>query len=126
MPRYETSKTIKKRTISNKKRIRIFESTICSEIPNAFWEKKKHVVDLPYEKDFNEKEIPTKARPIQMNPEMEQICRQEIKDLENKGLIRKSKSPWSCSAFYVIKNAEIERGTPRLVINYKPLNKVLR
>ena len=68
----------------------------------------------------------TKARPIQMNPEMEQICRQEIKNLENKGLIRKNKSPWSCSTFYVIKNAEIERGTLRLVINYKPLNKVLR
>ena len=44
----------------------------------------------------------TKARPIQMNPEMKQICRQEIKDLENKGLIRKSKSTWNCSAFYVI------------------------
>ena len=29
------------------------------------------------------------------------------------------------SAFYVQKTAEIERGTPRLVINYKPLNKVL-
>ena len=27
--------------------------------------------------------------------------------------------------FYVQKNVEIERGTPRLVINYKPLNKVL-
>ena len=54
-----------------------------------------------------------------MNLEMEQICRQKIKDLENKGLIRKNKSPWSCFAFYIIKNAEIERGTPRLVINYK-------
>ena len=42
-----------------------------------------------------------------------------------KKLIRNSKSPWSCSAFYVQKNAEIERGTPRLVINYKPLNKFL-
>ena len=31
----------------------------------------------------------------------------------------------SCVAFYVKKNAEIERGTPCLVINYKPLNKVL-
>ena len=40
-------------------------------------------------------------------------------------LIRKSKSPWSCAAFYVKKNAEIERGTPCLVINCKPLNKVL-
>jgi hypothetical protein len=31
-------------------------------------------------------------------------------------------SPWSCSAFYVQKNAELERGAPRLVINYKPIN----
>ena len=42
-----------------------------------------------------------------------------------KVIIRKSKSPWSCAAFYVRKNAEIERGVPRLVINYKPLNDVL-
>jgi hypothetical protein len=28
--------------------------------------------------------------------------------------------------FYVRKNAEIERGVPRLVINYKPLNDVLK
>ena len=41
-------------------------------------------------------------------------------------LIRPSKSPWSCSAFYVQNQAEIERGAPRLVINYKPLNKVLQ
>ena len=69
---------------------------VCSDVPNAFWHRKKHIVDLPYIKDFNEKK-----------------------------LIRNSKSPWSCSAFYVQKNTEIERGTPRLVINYKPLNKVL-
>ena len=28
------------------------------------------MVSLPYEKDFTEKQIPTKARPIQMNPEL--------------------------------------------------------
>jgi hypothetical protein len=28
-------------------------------------------------------------------------------------------------AFYIRKNAEIERGVPRLVINYKPINNVL-
>ena len=44
----------------------------------------------------------------------------------DKGLIRKSKSPWSCAAFYVNKQSEIERGTPRLVINYKPLNQALQ
>ena len=65
------------------------ESTICSEIPNAFWERKKHVVDLPYEKDFNEKEIPTKARPIQMNPEMEQICRHLNKRFRKQRLNKK-------------------------------------
>ena len=86
---------------------------------------KKHIVDLPYVKDFNEKNIPTKARPIQMNVETVEFCKKEINDLLEKKLIRNSKSPWSCSAFYVQKNAEIESGTPRLVINYKPLNKVL-
>ncbi|KAL6346174.1 hypothetical protein AAG906_027912 [Vitis piasezkii] len=66
------------------------------------------IKELPYEPDFSEKNIPTKARLIEMN-----------KDL-------KSKSPWSCSTFYVQKQVELERGTPRLVINYKPLNDALR
>ena len=41
-------------------------------------------------------------------------------------LIRKSKSPWSYSTFYVKKQAELERGTPRLVINYKAFNDALK
>ena len=41
-------------------------------------------------------------------------------------MIRKSKSPWSCSTFYVQKQVELERWTPRLVINYKSLNDALR
>ncbi|RZB70799.1 hypothetical protein D0Y65_035662 [Glycine soja] len=61
-----------------------------------------------------------------MNEELLQYCQKEIKDLLDKGLIRKSKSPWSCAAFYVNKQSEIERGTPRLVINYKPLNQALQ
>ena len=98
---------------------------VCTDVPNAFWHRKKHIVDLPYVKDFDEKNIPTKARPIQMNVETVKFCKKEIHDLLEKKLIRNSKSPWSCSAFYVQKNVEIERGTPQLVINYKPLNKVL-
>ena len=101
------------------------ENNLCSSIPNAFWNRKQHMVSLPYEKDFNEKQIPTKARPIQMNPELLEYCKKEIQDLLDKNLIRPSLSPWSCAAFYVQKASEIERGTPRLVINYKPLNKVL-
>ena len=47
-----------------------------------------------------------------MNAETVEFCKKEIHDLLEKKLIRNSKSPWSCSAFYVQKNAEIERGTP--------------
>ena len=98
---------------------------VCSNLPTAFWHRKKHEVALPYVKDFKEKDIPTKARPIQMNHELMDVCKAEIEDLFRKGIIRNSKSLWSCPAFYVQKNTEIERGVPRLVINYKPLNKVL-
>nr|KYP70658.1 polyprotein [Cajanus cajan] len=84
------------------------------------------MVSLPYEKDFTDRQIPTKARPIQMSHELVNHCQKEIKDLLSKGLIRKSKSPWSCAAFYVNKASEIERGAPRLVINYKPLNQALQ
>ena len=100
--------------------------TICSDLPNAFWNRKKHVVDLPYESTFSETQIPTKSRPIQMTSKLLETCKTEIQELLDKKLIRKSRSPWSCAAFYVNKNAEIERGTPRLVINYKPLNSALR
>ncbi|MDD0148442.1 reverse transcriptase family protein, partial [Shigella flexneri] len=43
-----------------------------------------------------------------------------------KKLIKTSSSPWSCTWFYVNKHSEIEMGVPRMVINYKPLNKVLK
>jgi hypothetical protein len=69
------------------------EQQICSDLPNAFWKRKQHIVDLPYEDTFSEKLIPTKARPIQMNADLEQHCRLEIRDLESKGLIQKSRSP---------------------------------
>jgi len=106
--------------------IQHIQSTICSDLPHAFWNWKKHIVDLPCEKDFHEKQIPTKGIPIQMNEELLQYCQKEIKDLLDKGFIRKSQSPWSCATFYVNKQVELERGTPRLVINYKPLNQALQ
>ena len=61
-----------------------------------------------------------------MNEKILEYCKQEIDSLLKKKLIRPSKSPWSCAAFYIQNAAEIERGAPRLVINYKPLNKVLQ
>ncbi len=67
----------------------------------------------PYEKDFDEKQIPTKTRQFQINFDLEQHYRMKIQDLESKGLITKSRSPWSFAAFYVNRNSEIERETPR-------------
>ena len=69
------------------------------------------MVLLPYEKDFNEKQIPTKARPIQTSPELLEYCKKEINDLLSKKLIRPSHSPWSCAAFYVQKASEIKRNS---------------
>ncbi|KAL4199047.1 hypothetical protein AMTRI_Chr03g142980 [Amborella trichopoda] len=57
------------------------ETSICSEHPNAFWERKKHSISLPYEQGFEEKQIPTKARPIQMNTILLDMCQKEITDL---------------------------------------------
>ena len=51
------------------------EKNLYSSIPNAFWNRKQHMVSLPYEKIFNEKQIPTKARPIQMNSELLEYCK---------------------------------------------------
>ncbi|KAG2689260.1 hypothetical protein I3760_09G132400 [Carya illinoinensis] len=61
---------------------------VCSELPNAFWHRKKYVVSLPYVKDFSENLIPTKARPIQMNRETLEFCKNEIQDLLAKNIIR--------------------------------------
>ena len=53
---------------------------VCSNIPNAFWHRKQHEVELPYEPDFSENNIPTKAKPIQMNKELLRYCEKEIHD----------------------------------------------
>ena len=46
------------------------ETEICSNPPIDFWHRHRHIVQLPHEKNFNERQIPTKARPIQMNNEL--------------------------------------------------------
>ena len=84
------SKQIQERIKNIQKQI---EENLCSSIPNAFWNRKQHMVSLPYEKDFNEKQIPTKARPIQINPELLEYYKKEINDLLDKKLIRPSHSP---------------------------------
>ena len=34
---------------------------VCSDLPTAFWHRKRYEVALPYGKDFKENDIPTKA-----------------------------------------------------------------
>ena len=48
---------------------KLFKDYIRANIPNAFRNSKQHMVELPYEKDFDERNIPTKACSIQMNKE---------------------------------------------------------
>jgi len=45
------------------------EKEICETNPTNFWHRKKYISALPYIDNFDEKQIPTKARPIQMNQE---------------------------------------------------------
>ena len=91
---------------------------------------KKEIQYKKTEENLKSKQIQERIKQIQQqienNPELLEYCKKEINDLLDKKLIRPSHSPWSCAAFYVRKASEIERGTPRLVINYKPLNKVLQ
>ena len=61
-----------------------------------------------------------------MNEKLLEYCKQEIDSLLKKKLIRPLKSPSSCVAFYVQNTVELERGAPKSVINYKPLNKILQ
>ena len=82
------------------------ETNLCYYIPNAFWSRKQHKVSLPYVDGFDENQIPIKERPIQMNVQLLEYCKQEIKYLLDKNLIIKSHSPWSCVAFYVQKPSD--------------------
>ena len=70
---------------------KLFEEYVYANIPNAFWDIKQHVVELPYGKHFNERNILKMARPIQMNKELLEFCVKEIQYLLDKRLIRFSK-----------------------------------
>ena len=52
---------------------KVFVKEICSEFANSFWDRKSHIIDLPYIDGFDEKAISKKARPIQMNHELMEI-----------------------------------------------------
>ena len=54
-----------------------FEKEIYAEHPNAFWNRKQHIILLSYDDNFDERNIPTKTRPIQMNQEYLNYCKRD-------------------------------------------------
>ncbi|GAV77931.1 hypothetical protein CFOL_v3_21399 [Cephalotus follicularis] len=86
-------------------------NNLCSYLPDAPWHKKRHMVSLPYEKNFTEQNIPTKTKPIQMNYVLMKYCEKYFQELLNKKLIEPSKSLWICTTFCVQKS----------VMNYKTI-----
>ncbi|GAV92632.1 Peptidase_A3 domain-containing protein, partial [Cephalotus follicularis] len=79
-------------------------NNLCSDLPDASWHRKRHMVSLPYEKNFTEQNIPTKTKPIQMTYELIKYCEKEIQELLNKKLIKPNKSLWNCTTFCVQKS----------------------
>jgi len=75
---------------------------------------------LPYDKEFNERNIPT----IQINEELSKFCKTKCQSLFHKNLLGLLNSLWICTTFY--NQAEKEHGVLRSIINYKPLNKLLQ
>ena len=71
-------------------------------------------------KKFREKDIHIKARQIQINQELLKYCENEIQELLNKKIYG------VVIHLMLKKQVELERGTPRLVINYKSLNDTFR
>ena len=56
------------------------KTELCSLNPTAFQHRKLHEISLPYEDGFNEKDIPTKAKPIHMNKEYLEYCKKKIQE----------------------------------------------
>ena len=62
------------------------------------------MVSLPYEKDFNEKQIPTKARLIQMSQELLEYYNIEINDLLSKKTNKTKPFPLELCSFLCLKS----------------------
>jgi hypothetical protein len=60
-----------------------------------------------------------------MFPSELEYCKQEIQELLRRKLIEPRHNPWACPAFYLNKHSEHKQGKPRMVINYRALNKAL-
>ena len=57
---------------------KLFKDYVCTDMSNPFQDLKQHMVELPYEKDFDEINIPTKACPVQMNKELLELWKKNL------------------------------------------------
>ncbi|OXA41592.1 Retrovirus-related Pol polyprotein from transposon opus [Folsomia candida] len=72
--------------------------------------------------------IPVRKSPYRKPASLEQFEREKVKELLEKGVIRPSHSPWGCGVVIVLdghrsKNDSSPSSSPRLAIDYRPLNK---
>jgi hypothetical protein len=63
---------------------------------------------------------PISKRPYRLAPEELAEMKKQLQELEEKGFIKPSKSPWGCPAMFVKKKDH----SLRLVVDYHPLNEV--
>lgn len=99
------------------------ETDCTSNYPDAFWMKEQYFVDLPYCEGYADR--PQKTSANYMSPSELEYCKTEIAELLKRKRIEPSRSPWASPAFYVNKHSEQKKGKPRMVINYRALNKAL-
>ena len=63
---------------------------------------------------------PISKRPYRMHPNELVELKEQLKELQDKGFIRPSSSPWGCPAIFVKKKDK----SLRMCVDYRPLNEV--
>lgn len=66
--------------------------------------------------------MPIRKRPFRISPKEREMITDDITELENKGIIRKSKSPWGTNIVLVMK----KDGSRRMCMDFRSLNTVTK
>ena len=83
------------------------------------------MVKLPYEKDFSKSKYPQNLNQFKWIMDSLGFVKKKLITSFQNASLEKLRVIGHALFFYVNKNAKIEKVTPKLVINYKPLNKSL-
>ena len=107
--------------LSSKKKSELTQ--VLSKYSSVFYDKGElPLVRIGVEHTLNldRKETPIASRPRRLSPDLEKEVREELKELEEMGVIRSSSSPWAAP----IVCARRANGKLRLAIDYRGLNSV--